>query len=403
MQKTAEWPEKENLVDLMLRSKEDWEAIAGMARKITRTKEADERRLESGLTLTPGKRAVLRRYSDSRPRLNSTASVLFGHQAPHPAPSPGSDPSTMPTTQDRPEKKDSGETVPNPKAIQSPPTTLSNPSSDASASGPSCITSASPTSTASTGKTPKFKFHIKNIPENLATQKSFHNFLITNLNIRTTDVLIVNRNPTALLITTSPPPENLNQQLRTASNSRDIEISPPNCPKMPEPPSNKKPPVFSVVIRSVDHDITENDHPPNKCPLEHPKCPFWEGNHPAWSLKCPKSHEFVITDETPIMPMLIIDPPEEFADPVDTAAGESPLNRPQHCPLQTIYPTDKCAPLVGGISVHCVTGQAVLVDLIPKNPIRKLRHPPTALLSKLYPDLSETLQDIVENTPVSMR
>jgi hypothetical protein len=53
MQKTAEWPEKENLVDLMLRSKEDWEAIAGMARKIMRTKEADERRLESGLTLTP--------------------------------------------------------------------------------------------------------------------------------------------------------------------------------------------------------------------------------------------------------------------------------------------------------------------------------------------------------------
>jgi hypothetical protein len=44
-----------------------------------------------------------------------------------------------------------------------------------------------------------------------------------------------------------------------------------------------------------------------------------------------------------------------------------------------------------------------LINRIPKNPIRKLRHPPTALLSKLYPDLPETLQDIVENTPVSMR
>jgi hypothetical protein len=52
MQKTTEWPEKENLVDLVLRSKEDWEAIAEMARNIMRTKEADERRLESGLTLT---------------------------------------------------------------------------------------------------------------------------------------------------------------------------------------------------------------------------------------------------------------------------------------------------------------------------------------------------------------
>jgi hypothetical protein len=28
---------------------------------------------------------------------------------------------------------------------------------------------------------------------------------------------------------------------------------------MPQPPSNNKPAVFSVVIRSVDHDITEND------------------------------------------------------------------------------------------------------------------------------------------------
>jgi hypothetical protein len=156
-------------------------------------------------------------------------------------------------------KKESCESVPNPKPIQTPPATPSNPSSDASASSPSCITFASPTSTASTEKTTKFKFHIKNIPENLATQKTFHNFLITNLNIRTIDVLIVNRNRTALLITTSPPSENLNQQLRTASNSRDIEISPLNRPKMPQPPSNNKPAVFFVVIRSVDHDITEND------------------------------------------------------------------------------------------------------------------------------------------------
>jgi hypothetical protein len=134
-----------------------------------------------------------------------------------------------PQQKKKPTKKESGESVPNPKPIQTPPATPSKPSSDASASSPSCITSASPTSTASTGKTPKFKFHIKNIPENLANQKTFHNFLITNLNIRTIDVLIVNRNRTVLLITTSPTPENLNQQLRTASNSRDVEM-PENAP-----------------------------------------------------------------------------------------------------------------------------------------------------------------------------
>jgi hypothetical protein len=152
---------------------------------------------------------------------------------------------------------------------------------------------------------------------------------------------------------------------------------------MPQSSSNKKTAVFSVVIRSVDHDITENDvkeeldslelkivriwriksmktnqftppnpsdnfgnghhryshhpghgrhhkcetshtslpipvqwsrcfnrghlapncpnrpicptcpnwHPPNKWPLKHPKCPFCERNHPAWSLKSPTRHQ----------------------------------------------------------------------------------------------------------------
>ncbi|CAH1371500.1 unnamed protein product, partial [Tenebrio molitor] len=68
------------------------------------------------------------------------------------------------------------------------------------------------------------------------------------------------------------------------------------------------------------------------------------------------------------------------------------LNSTNEIAIQTLHTSHKLP-----------TNNNRLINRIPKNPIRKLRHPPTALLSKLYPDLSETLQDIVENTPVSMR
>jgi hypothetical protein len=51
MRRTAEWPEKENLIDVMVKSKEGWEAIAEMVRHIIKQKEADERRREAGLSL----------------------------------------------------------------------------------------------------------------------------------------------------------------------------------------------------------------------------------------------------------------------------------------------------------------------------------------------------------------
>ncbi|RZC36784.1 hypothetical protein BDFB_007159 [Asbolus verrucosus] len=60
-----------------------------------------------------------------------------------------------------------------------------------------------------------------------------------------------------------------------------------------------------------------NSHPPNKCPEATPSCPFCQGNHPAWSRSCPKFKKLTITDETPVLLTKIIDPPAEFADPVE--------------------------------------------------------------------------------------
>jgi hypothetical protein len=44
-----------------------------------------------------------------------------------------------------------------------------------------------------------------------------------------------------------------------------------------------------------------------------------------------------------------------------------------------------------------------LLNRIPKIPKRKLKHPPTALLSPAYTDLPDDLQELVGSTPLTMR
>ncbi|CAH1384244.1 unnamed protein product, partial [Tenebrio molitor] len=72
-------------------------------------------------------------------------------------------------------------------------------------------------------------------------------------------------------------------------------------------------------------------HAPNNCEAATPKCLLCGGAHAAWSRKCPKFKDTPITDETPIAPTYIINPPAEFADPevlVDESA-ESKINTKQ--------------------------------------------------------------------------
>jgi hypothetical protein len=44
-----------------------------------------------------------------------------------------------------------------------------------------------------------------------------------------------------------------------------------------------------------------------------------------------------------------------------------------------------------------------LLNRVPKIPKRKLKHPPTALLSPAYTDLPDDLQELVDSTPLTMR
>jgi hypothetical protein len=273
-----------------------------------------------------------------------------------------------------------------------------------------------PTPSIARAESPKptlYKFTIKNIPENFASQKKFHTLLTTHLLIKNIYRLVVNWNKTALLITSLPLPDNFLHNLNIATGSKAITCTPINkktAPNQPNIDNPRKKPQFSVVIKHVDHDIDENDinqvlaslelpiqrlwriksrqsnkfttlirvitedtatvdfllkngltlfgkhhqcepskppeptplqctkcyqlghpatgctnkpacpkcpetHAPNNCEAATPKCLLCGGAHAAWSRKCPKLKDTPITDETPIAPTYIINPPAEFADP----------------------------------------------------------------------------------------
>ncbi|CAH1384243.1 unnamed protein product, partial [Tenebrio molitor] len=73
--------------------------------------------------------------------------------------------------------------------------------------------------------TPKptlYKYTIKNIPEEFASQKKFYNLLTTHLVTRNIQKLIVNWNRTALLITSLPVDEKFTAQLNSATGSKNI-------------------------------------------------------------------------------------------------------------------------------------------------------------------------------------
>jgi hypothetical protein len=59
-------------------------------------------------------------------------------------------------------------------------------------------------------------------------------------------------------------------------------------------------------------------HPPNRCPAKEPSCSSCNGPHPAWSRACPSFKDILVTDETPVLPVKIIDPPTAIAGPTDS-------------------------------------------------------------------------------------
>jgi hypothetical protein len=59
-------------------------------------------------------------------------------------------------------------------------------------------------------------------------------------------------------------------------------------------------------------------HPPNRCPEKESSCSSYNGSHLAWSRACPSFKQILVTDETPILPVKIIDPPTAIAESTDS-------------------------------------------------------------------------------------
>lgn len=70
----------------------------------------------------------------------------------------------------------------------------------------------------------------------------------------------------------------------------------------------------------------ESNHAPGKCPAKEPACAKCQGMHPAYSPSCPVVKAAPVTPETPMLPVHIIPPPPEFADP--EPQSQSPADPP---------------------------------------------------------------------------
>jgi hypothetical protein len=150
-----------------------------------------------------------------------------------------------------------------------------------------------PTPSIARAESPKltlYKFTIKNIPENFASQKKFHTLLTTHLLIKNIYRLVVNWNKTALLITSLPLPDNFLHNLNIAAGSKAITCTPINkktAPNEPNIDNPRKKPQFSIVIKHVDHDIDENDINHVLASLELPI-------QRLWRIKSRQSNKFTI-------------------------------------------------------------------------------------------------------------
>jgi hypothetical protein len=172
-----------------------------------------------------------------------------------PSPPPATAAST-PSTRSMTLAKKSGESKTLPSIIENTPTPELFPSN-------SRVSSPTPTATHSTPPSPAnqpppdFKYTVRDIPANLATQKAFYNLLVVTLGLKSIQ-LRVNHNKTALVITKAPLAPNFVKTLQVAANSPTITIAPINR-KTPGPASTPKKPTFSVIVRDVPQDISAEE------------------------------------------------------------------------------------------------------------------------------------------------
>jgi hypothetical protein len=172
-----------------------------------------------------------------------------------PSPPPATAAST-PSTRSMTLAKKSGESKTLPSIIENTPTPELSPSNLR-------VSSPTPTATHSTLPSsanqppPDFKYTVRDIPANLATQKAFYNLLVVTLGVKSIQ-LRVNYNKTALVITKAPLAPNFVKTLQVAANSPTITIAPINR-KTPGPASALKKPTFSVVVRDVPQDISAEE------------------------------------------------------------------------------------------------------------------------------------------------
>ncbi|KAH0814449.1 hypothetical protein GEV33_008341 [Tenebrio molitor] len=263
--------------------------------------------------------------------------------------------------------KKTGELKTLPSIVERTPTPELSPSN-------SRVSSPTPSATASTPPSPahqpapEFKYTVREIPANLGTQKAFYNLLVVTLGLKSIQ-LRVNYNKIALVAANSPTitiapinrktpgPASAPKKPTFSVVVRDVpqDISAEEiatlCPSLSLVKAwrivsrkSNRPTSFIRVLTTdkltVDHmlingiilygrtfecetshpppphpcsapAICPESHPPNRCPAKEPSCSSCNSPPPAWSRACPSFKQILVTDETPVLPVKIIDPPAD--------------------------------------------------------------------------------------------
>ncbi|RZC43258.1 hypothetical protein BDFB_009949 [Asbolus verrucosus] len=181
----------------------------------------------------------------------------------------------------------------------------------------------------------QYKYNIRNILQSYDTQKTLYSFLVS---IGFQHIIILKRitslkigKPTLLIRVITHHKKKINHLLiygiTVFGRTYYTELSNPPTPA----------PVQCSRCFQFGHALADyrnkpicpkcpNSHPPNKCPEATPSWPCCQRNHPAWSRLCPKFKELIVTDEIPVLRTKIIDPPAEFADPVEPNDDDDSVN-----------------------------------------------------------------------------
>ncbi|KAH0816313.1 hypothetical protein GEV33_006478 [Tenebrio molitor] len=252
-------------------------------------------------------------------RLQPDAVFPAGHAVDIDAPTNSQAPqfptSNTPTTRSKTKHKKSGESKPdrNPKKPppKHPPTPEISPCSSRAPSPALSSSSRPPSPAPSNRDEPEYKYIIREIPAEFATQKTFYSLMATTikqLSFSSITITLANRRSPGQKPTPNTP-------------TFSVDEIPIRCPTLSICPRSFQ--FGHGLTKCTNKPICPNcpaSHPPNKCPAKEPSCPSCNGPPSSMVMLVPQI-QGGRSDRQHVLPVKIVNPASEVAKPSDPATN----------------------------------------------------------------------------------